>query len=101
MQFDVWSHLGTKGLLLCDNHPLDIPTAVKNFSPLLYFDALPVVARELSRSARRQLDQLHLDQGGEQHQLHLQQDVDKLQLKQAGEHDQLHLDQGAHPDLDY
>ena len=51
-----------------------IPTAVENFAPLLHVDALPVVARELSRSARRQLDQLHLDQGGEQHQLHLHQD---------------------------
>ena len=40
-----------------------IPTAVENFAPLLHVDALPVVARELSRSARRQLDQLHLDQG--------------------------------------
>ena len=78
-----------------------IPVALENFVPLLHVDALPVVARELSRSARRQLDQLHLDKGSEQHQLHLQQDVDKLQLKQAGEHDQLHLDQGAHPDLEY
>ena len=88
-------------MLLCNNHLLIIPVALENFAPLLHVDALPVVARELSRSARRQLDQLHLDQGGEQHQLHLHQDVDKLQLKQAGEHDQLHLDQGAHPDLDY
>ena len=78
-----------------------IPTAVENFAPLLHVDALPVVARELSRSARRQLDQLHLDQGGEQHQLHLHQDGDKLQLNQAGEQDQLHLDQGVHPDPDY
>ena len=76
-----------------------IPTAVENFAPLLHVDALPVVTRELSRSARRQLDQLHLDQGVEQHQLHIHQDGDKLQLNQAGEQDQLHLDQGIHPDL--